>query len=131
VFTLLLAQAADTGGPGSSNLLGIAAIIAAVVPIVLAVLNYALKRGNGDTAATASAIEDARERVELLKADRDDLSARLEQCRADRQVRDAEARVKDMMIGDLTGRLSEANRALERAEQTLARALKARDDPAD
>lgn len=111
---LLLTNIAQAAPPGdqSGNLLGIAAIVAAIVPLILGLIAYYRRSG---PSPDPGLVDDAHRRVELLRADIADLTKSLEQCRAERRVMTAEAKVKDMEIGSLQGRLADCRKALEEA----------------
>lgn len=109
---LLLALIAQAAAPDqSSNLLAIAALIAAVVPLGVAAITYA-RRDRSDTPLD----EDAVERVKRLKADIAELTRNVEDCRRERRVEHAEGRVKDMHIGSLEAQLAEAKKQLRKEE---------------
>lgn len=120
-FLVILAQAAS-GGDQSSNLLGIAALVAALVPLILGIIAYARRQPSGEGVA-AELVDDARDRVNRLKDDIVELNGSLARCRAARASMDkdievlrAQSQLKDMEIGSLQGRLADCRKALEEAK---------------
>jgi hypothetical protein len=111
---LIFAQAQSSSD--ATVLLGIAAILGPVAIVVAAWINRA-RRSRADPSDLAG---DALERVARLKADIAELTANLEACRVERRVMTSEARVKDMEIGSLQGRLADMRRRLEELEADRA-----------
>lgn len=108
VLLLLLPFAAgDAASSPGATLLGVAAIIGAVVPIVLAVIKLVSRNADeadGDEADSTAALD----RLRFLQDTVTELKAERAELREDGRLMRSELQVKDMRIGQLEALLATA-----------------------
>lgn len=126
----VIAQSASGGGDPGSLLIGVAAILAALVPLVIAQLARHRRSDEPEPEPEPDGLyADARRRIDLLVETVKDLEVQLRDCRTERArlTRElaecaARERLTVMEIGDLEHRLADARAALEKAISDLSTA---------
>lgn len=144
-IALLIAQtptpAPEPTGDTSGLLIGIGAILAALVPLGVALVHVSRNRGNDDDAEDDERIADARERIAFLRGTIKqqtevirDIEERERTCldRARHLQRDLDYRqsldqVKAMEIGSLQGLLAETRRERDQLREERDQAIDERD----
>ena len=97
IFVLLLPLAAESAAGGdAATLVGIGAILAAIVPLAIAVVNRKRKPDTG-----SEDVELLTQRVAMLKDSVNDLTSDLERCRHERQTTEAELRIAHLKTLEL------------------------------